>query len=89
MLYVTEEDTAKIWKERYEEQGLDDTDHLTVQSLAKVLPYPDACQLGSDGLLRAMLVANASHMCYASFAIKAIVSYKWRSVLKPNPQLKQ
>ena len=77
-LYAAEEHTTEIWNERCEEEGLTDDDPITVAALSKVLPYPDACQVGKRGLLRPMLVNGASDVCFASFAIKAIVTLKWR-----------
>lgn len=78
LLLTTEFDAEKIWKRRSKEDRKVDEDPITFAALSKVLPYPNACQVGVDGLLRPMLVNSASHLCFASFPVKAIVMHKWR-----------
>jgi len=68
-------------KERLELEppGVQESDSVALTATAVVLPYKDSCQFGEDGLLRDLLLNKANHYVFGSYAVQAIVEFKWRS----------
>jgi len=63
-----------------ESKPANDADSVTLTASALAFPFYNACQFGRYGLSRYLLLDGARHTVFGSFAIRAIVDFKWRSV---------
>eukprot|EP00210_Caulerpa_lentillifera_P009518 g9077.t1 len=78
-LHLARDEVKKLWNDSDNEEKSEDN-KVTLRAKARVLPYKNACQIGSNGLLRHLLIHGTHHLTFASFTLKAIVNHKWKYV---------
>eukprot|EP00210_Caulerpa_lentillifera_P006593 g6298.t1 len=79
-LNLTEYAMKESWNKKF--ATLSKTDSVNLTATAMTLLYKDACQIGEDGLLRELLLNEAQFSAFGSFALKAIVNFKWKAYAK-------
>lgn len=47
------------------------------EACAKVIPYPDIARIGSNGILRQLVLNDTPPEIYASLPIQCVIKYKW------------
>ncbi|CAD7705341.1 unnamed protein product, partial [Ostreobium quekettii] len=81
MMLPSEKSLKEMWdtkvREKYDSYQL--AMSVNIETVAKVIPYPDIARIGKKGLLRALVANRTTHQMYAATPIASLVDYKWHS----------
>eukprot|EP00210_Caulerpa_lentillifera_P009493 g9053.t1 len=77
-LNLSTEKTKSFWKEKLK-KDYEQSRVSLITVIAGSVPYEGICDIGKTGLLHNLFIYGAHHLAFASFIVKAVVQYKWKT----------